>query len=308
MRLIDEVRLLRGRRDWRGRATTPRSAEPYEIRRERSEFPTDWARTRAARAVRFGLQRGVLKSVAWTQTHPVVRGTEYLDGLQGPAVFVSNHASHLDTPLILGSVPRRFARRLAVGAAADYFFDARWRAVVTSLVFNAFPIERQGDQRLRSRATKLLADGWSLLLFPEGSRSADGWMSGMRLGAAHLCCTHGVPAVPVALRGTFGAMPRGRNWPVPGRRTVVVRYGRPLWPREGEGARAFHERMSAAVGRLWVEEEVGWYRSLRTPPAVAVASTAGPQAAEWRRMWESTRPLPAADGRPARRIWPISRS
>jgi hypothetical protein len=128
-------------------------------------------------------------------------------------------------------------------------------------------------------------------------------MSGLRLGAAHLCCTRGVPAVPIALRGTFGAMPRGRNWPIPGRPTVVVRYGRPLWPAEGEGAREFHQRMSAAIARLWTEEDVGWYRSLRTAPEAAVARTAGPQGASWRRMWESTRPLAATDRRPARRVW-----
>ncbi|MEU2614636.1 lysophospholipid acyltransferase family protein [Micromonospora sp. NPDC007271] len=304
MGLIREFKNLRGRRDWRGRSTTPRSAEPYELAPEPTQFPTAWARTRAARVVRFGLQRGVLKSVAWTQTRPVVRGTEYLDGVPGPVIFVANHASHLDAPLILGSVPRRFAHRVAVGAAADYFFDARWRAVVTSLVFNAFPIERHSDRRQRSLAPTLLGEGWSLLLFPESSRSQDGWMSGMRLGAAHLCCSRNIPAVPIALRGTFAAMPRGRNWPMPGRPGVVVRYGRPLWPAEGESPRDFHQRIVTAVARLWSEEELGWYRSLRLTPRAATTRTVGPQGASWRRVWAATRELPVTDSRPTRRVWP----
>jgi 1-acyl-sn-glycerol-3-phosphate acyltransferase len=295
MGLIREVKLLGAQRDWRGRSTTPRSAEPYEVHNERPEFSTAWARTRAARVARFGLQRGVLKSVAWTQTRPEVHGTQYLDGVTGPVVFVANHASHLDAPLIVGSLPRRFANRLAVGAAADYFFDERWRAVITSLFFNAFPIDRHGERRVRSLAPTLLNEGWSLLLFPEGTRSKDGWMSALRLGAAHLCCTQGVPAVPISLRGTFRAMPRGRNWPIPGRQRVVVRYGRPLWPTEGEGAREFHQRVASAMTRLWAEEEVGWYRSLRMAPGAAVARTAGPQGASWRRLWESTRPLSQVD-------------
>jgi 1-acyl-sn-glycerol-3-phosphate acyltransferase len=53
---------------------------------------------------------------------PRVEGRENLGSLSGPAVFVANHASHLDTPLILGALPRPLASRLAVGAAADYFF------------------------------------------------------------------------------------------------------------------------------------------------------------------------------------------
>ncbi|HET8660654.1 MAG TPA: lysophospholipid acyltransferase family protein [Micromonosporaceae bacterium] len=300
MSLMKEVRTLTRGRDWRGRSRTPRSAGAWEQPAPRKEFATGWARTPVANAVRLGLQRGLLKSAAWSQTRPVVEGLEYLDGLRGPAVFVANHASHLDAPLVLGSVPRRFARRLAVGAAADYFFDVRWRALVTTLVFNAFPVERFGSRRLRSLAPVLLDRGWSLLLFPESSRSQDGWMTSFRLGAAHLCCTRRVPAVPIALRGTFGAMPRGRGWPMPGRRKVVVRYGRPLWPEPGEDARQFNERLTRAVARLWAEEDIGWYQSLREDAKAVVARPAGPPAAEWRRLWEATRPL--RDERP-RAVW-----
>ena len=56
----------------------------------------------------------------------------------------------------------------------------------------------------------MLADGWSLVIFPEGTRSKDGWMGTFRMGAAFLAHEHGVPVVPVAHRGTFAAMPRGR--------------------------------------------------------------------------------------------------
>jgi 1-acyl-sn-glycerol-3-phosphate acyltransferase len=294
-----EFRLLRRSRDWRGRSRTPRSAEAHELLPERTGFRTGWARTKPAGVARTGLQRGVLKPVTWSQTRPRVHGAEYLDGVAGPAVFVANHSSHLDTPLILGSLPRRFARRTAVGAAADYFFDARWRSLITTLVFNAFPIERHGSKRVRSLAPELLDDGWSLLLFPESSRSEDGWMTSFRAGAAYLCTTRGVPAVPVALRGTFAAMPRGRGWPMPGRPRVVVRYGRPLYPAEGEGAREFNARVSTAVARLWSEEELGWYESLKAAPATVASRASGPQAASWRRLWESTRPI-AGDREP---VW-----
>jgi 1-acyl-sn-glycerol-3-phosphate acyltransferase len=304
MKIRDEIRLLRHGRDWRGRSTVPRSADPWIRSEEEREFPTGWARSRVAVVLRSGLRRGLLRPVTWSQTRPVVEGVEYLENLRGPAVFVANHSSHLDAPLVVSSLPRRFADRLAVGAAADYFFDARVRAAATVLFFNAFPVERHGSRRLRSLAVDLLDDGWSLLLFPEGTRSEDGWMSAFKPGTAQLCVSRGVPVVPVALRGAYAAMPRGRNWPVRGRPRISVRYGRPLYPAEGEGFRELRTRMMRAEVRLSAEEELGWYGALRAEADESLElprrSAERPGPAEWRRIWESTRPL---DPRPQRRVW-----
>ncbi|WP_326718431.1 1-acyl-sn-glycerol-3-phosphate acyltransferase [Streptomyces sp. NBC_00243] len=301
MGIRDEVKLLTRSRDWRGRARTPRTAEPWELPTEQRPFPTAWARTPAVGTVRAGLQRGLLKPTTWTVTAPDVEGIDLLDGLRGPVVFVANHASHLDTPLILGSLPHRFARRLAVGAAADYFFNHRWRAVLTALVFNGFPVERDGRGKTASQAPQLLRAGWSLLLFPEGTRSQDGWMTRIRLGSAYLCCRLGVPAVPVAIRGTYAAMPRGRTWPVPGRPRVSVRYGRPVIPMEGESIRDFNKRLADALARLWNEEDLGWYAAQRADVSTAPADpAAAAPAGSWRRSWASSRPS-AATQRP--RAW-----
>jgi 1-acyl-sn-glycerol-3-phosphate acyltransferase len=143
MSLRDELRLLRHGRDWRGRARVPRSAQPWELPEGGDDFPTAWARTAAATALRQALQQGMLKPVVWSQTRPGVHGREYLEGIRGPAIFIANHSSHLDTPLILGALPARITKRLAVGAAADYFFDSRSIAAATTLLFNAFPVERR---------------------------------------------------------------------------------------------------------------------------------------------------------------------
>lgn len=291
IRLIRELKILARGRDWRGRSRTPRSAVAHQHVPPAREFPTGWARTPAANAARRAVQRAVLTPLTWSQTRPHVEGVDRLERVTGPVVLVANHSSHLDAPLILGSLPRRIAEKVAVGAAADYFFDARWRAAVTALVFNAFPVERYRSRRLRSLAPDLLARGWSLLLFPEATRSEDGWMSHLRLGAAHLCVTQQVPAVPIALRGTYAAMPRGRNWPVPGRPRVVVRYGSPVMPRDGEDTRAFNARLGQSIARLWAEEELGWYGSLRAQARGDLTLPTGPPVAPWRRIWESSRPL-----------------
>jgi 1-acyl-sn-glycerol-3-phosphate acyltransferase len=292
-----EARLLITNRDWRGRAPVPRSAEPRTAHKTSKVFPTSWARSAPARAIRWQLQRNGLRPLLWTVTRPEVHGRDVLASLRGPAVFIANHASHLDAPLILCSLPAALAQRTAVGAAADYFFDVRWRATVTALVFNAFPVDRRGDFRGTGQAQDLLEKGWNLLLFPEATRSNDGWMTSFRLGPARQCVARDIPAVPVAIRGSYAAMPRGRFWPRRSRPPVIVRYGRPLRPLRNESARDFNARMEVAIARLWVEQDIGWWESLREgairdTTSVQSSVPRGPTAARWRRVWESTRPIP----------------
>lgn len=315
MGLTDELRLLRHARDWRGRARVPRSAREAEPAEADTAFRTAWARTEVAGVARSMLQRGVLTPLTWTQTRPQVNGRDYLTEVRGPAIFVANHSSHLDTSLILGSLPSRITDRLAVGAAADYFFDSQLGAATTALLFNAFPVQRRGGRRARSLAGDLVDEGWNLLLYPEGGRTPDGWMRMFQLGAAQLCVLKRVPAVPIAVRGTYAAMPPGRRWPQPGRPWVTVRFGRPLYLRPDEGVREFRVRLVQAVARLWAEQDLGWYGALRAAadgtlpvpgtqdgalPSVPVGKPPEPEAASWRRMWEATRPL--TDER-RRRVW-----
>ncbi|MGH3786982.1 MAG: lysophospholipid acyltransferase family protein [Pseudonocardiaceae bacterium] len=315
-RLREELRLLRHGRDWRGRARSPHSAQHGAEPDNGDDFPTAWARTAPAGLLRTALQQAVLKPVTWSQTRPVVHGRDYLDGVRVPAIFIANHSSHLDTPLILGSLPPRITKKLAVGAAADYFFDTRALAAVTTLLFNAFPVERRGSRRGRSLAAALVDDGWSLLLYPEGGRTVDGWLTAFKLGAAQLCAMKGVPAVPIALRGTFAAMPRGQRWPQVGRPRVTVRIGRPLHIEADETVPEFRTRLVRAVATLWAEDDVGWYRALRAaaddslalPTASrSVLPTTSPgepadahDMAPWRRIWEATRPPPDDGPRP---VW-----
>jgi 1-acyl-sn-glycerol-3-phosphate acyltransferase len=59
MKVREEIRLLRHGRDWRGRSTVPRTADPWVLEEEEREFPTAWARARVAVSVRSGLRRGL---------------------------------------------------------------------------------------------------------------------------------------------------------------------------------------------------------------------------------------------------------
>ncbi len=200
---------------------------------------------------RFVAQRLILKPVIWRLATVTVLGTENLDQVSGPYVVVSNHSSHLDAPLIIGALPRRLARYVAAGAAADYFFDVWWRRGLTSLFFNAFPVDRTGLRGRKGLATSLLDDGVPLLLFPEGTRSRTGEMGSFKPGAAALCISRDVPCLPVAIVGANAAMPYGKNWPERGRPPVHITFGEPLRPEDGESVAQFSERIAKEVRSLY---------------------------------------------------------
>ncbi|NPC96540.1 lysophospholipid acyltransferase family protein [Nocardioides sp. zg-DK7169] len=283
----DDVRTVARGWRWGRRSQVPRSAEPWVPAQRASVFPSDWARRRPAIAAREVAQKGGLEPLFRSQVRTRVEGLDVLERLEGPVIFAANHASHLDTPLVLLSLPAEWRRRTAVAAAADYFFDTWWRAVGSSLLFNTFPIDRHGGT-LAATPGEVLADGWSLVIFPEGTRSRDGWTGPFRMGAAWLAHAHGVPVVPVAHRGTFAAMPRGQGWPSPGRRRLTIRFGEPLRPAEGESVREFAPRVRAALAQLLDEDATTWWDARRRAADGATPDPSGPDVAPWRRVWEQT--------------------
>jgi 1-acyl-sn-glycerol-3-phosphate acyltransferase len=209
----------------------------------------DWVRSAPATLVRAGLQRMLFGTLLRAEVRLDVRGVEVLDELGGPAVIVANHSSHLDAPVILDALGPRRRRRVAVAAAADYFFDVWWRAAPSGLVIGTFPLERRGGPGGNPSA-KLLRDGWSLVMFAEGGRSYTGELRPFKKGAAYLALEAGVPVVPVALRGTYEAMPPRQNWVTRGRPPVSVTFGQPLRGLPGERAGDFTPRIADAVAKL----------------------------------------------------------
>lgn len=192
----------------------------------------------------------LLKPLVWRVTKVQVHGVENLSGVDGAYVITANHSSHLDTPLIFGSLPRRLSKYLSTGAAADYFFTTWWKAFTPVLFFNAFPVDRgKGRTRAgapshthRGLAGSLLTDGIPLLIFAEGTRSRTGGMGTFKPGAAALAISRGVPVIPVALVGAFSAMPSQEGQSLPkGRPPVHVVYGHPMEPAPGEIAHEFSE-------------------------------------------------------------------
>jgi 1-acyl-sn-glycerol-3-phosphate acyltransferase len=189
-----------------------------------------WARSAPAVATRELLLSALFRPLIALYTKRSVRGHEHLGGLQGPVLFVANHASHMDTPLLLRALPWRWRRRTAVAAAADYFYGSPVLAHAVSLAFGTVPVERnEAGANGASVLEELLDGGWSLVIYAEGTRSRDGTVGRLRAGAALLAAERRLPIVPVHVAGTHATMPVGRGWmrrgPGFSRREVAVAFG-----------------------------------------------------------------------------------
>jgi len=276
-----------------------------------SNYDTEWARTPAARAARGLIAEGPLRLLVKGLANPDVIGLDRLDDLARldeppPVIFAPNHHSHVDTALMIRSIPLCWRRQLVVAAAADYFFDKKWKATTAALALNAIPIDRDVTGRRSSDQFRdLVADGHSLLIYPEGGRSPDGWGQEFKGGAAYLSSRTGAPVVPVFIDGSGAIFGKGMKRPKPGRTRVV--FGSPLRPAEGENTRRFNARIEAAVTRLGDEALTDYWTASKRAAQGSSPKLTGPEYNGWRRQWElgEHRKLGAAGlRRRQQRRWP----
>ena len=204
------------------------------------------SRTRAC--ARWVAQRLVLKPTIWSITDVTVVDRDRLRGVRGGFVVVANHSSHLDAPLVLGALPGRLARYLATGAAADYFFDVRWRRQLTELFFNAFPVQRARS----AQAGSARAGAASVVSGPERA-TGDSGATSTTVGAAAAAGA----TTPARKRAAAAADARRRR----GQPTVTARS---LLER-GYPVLVFPEGTRSKTG------EVGPFK----PGAAALAATVG---------------------------------
>jgi 1-acyl-sn-glycerol-3-phosphate acyltransferase len=141
---------------------------------------------------------------------------EGLDRLprDGAFVYVSNHLSLADTPLMAGWLPTSFRFLAKESLMRVPIIGGHLRRG------GHIPVERDDARaavRSLARAEKLLRDARiSVLVFAEGTRSRDGDLQVFKAGAAHLAIKSGAPVVPIAVHGTAEVMPKGRKLLRPG--------------------------------------------------------------------------------------------
>ena len=257
---------------------------PEPERRTGTDYDTEWSRRYGVRVARAFLLEGVARPLVHTVIPPTVKGLDLIEGLEGPAIFASNHSSHLDTPLMLSSLPRPFRHRTVVVGAADYFFDTRWKGALWSFALAAIPVDRtRVSRRSVDLPASLLAEGWTVLIYPEGGRSPDGWTQRFTGGAAYLAARARVPLVPAHISGTAAVLPRGGRRLRPGR--TGVSFGRPLLPAGDEDVRRLAARLEAEVAALADERTSDWWQARRRAGSGTTPALTGPEVADWRRQW-----------------------
>jgi 1-acyl-sn-glycerol-3-phosphate acyltransferase len=173
-----------------------------------------------------GVQHAIART--WGRTVVRISGAEVtmldrdrLDGRVG--VYVSNHLSYMDTPVVFAALPFQFR----IVARHDLF----------KLPFIGWHLRRSGQIPVNvsnprasisslGGAIKTLREGMPLFIFPEGGRSASGHLEGFMNGPAFMAIRSGLPVIPMALIGTYELLPMHsiEFHPVP----VIVAVGEPL--------------------------------------------------------------------------------
>jgi 1-acyl-sn-glycerol-3-phosphate acyltransferase len=163
-------------------------------------------------------------------------------------IYFANHQSHLDWVLIWAALPMELRATTRPIAAKDYWTATPFKHWITREVFNAVYVARQrtDDQDPLEPLLDALANGDSLVIFPEGTRSNQAEPQAFKSGLYHLAQQFpGVPLVPAWIDNVQRVMPKGEVVPVPV--LCSVTFGAPLQLQRGEDKRTFLERARAAV-------------------------------------------------------------
>jgi cytidylate kinase len=237
-------------------------------------------RARRARGARISLYYRVCRLICrWTfRSFARLRtwGLENVPGArEGGVILASNHQSYLDPPLATCMLERQ-CRYMA---RSSLFVFAPFRWLIASL--GAIPIGRgESDRAALRRAEEVLEEGWLLTLFPEGTRTSDGYLAEVKPGVGSLAVRAGVPVLPCYLHGAFDLWPRSRRLPRPA--PVGVFYGNiiRLPGEEGlsrkERARRVNEQLRRALHELErTAFELMPLRARSAPRALAGASPVG---------------------------------
>ena len=163
-------------------------------------------------------------------------------------IYFANHQSHLDWVLIWAALPSDLRARTRPIAARDYWTSSRFKEWLTTEVFHAVYVSRTRveDQDPLEPLVEALSHGDSLVIFPEGTRSARGEPADFKSGLFHLAQQFpAVQLVPAWIDNVQRVMPKGEVVPVPILCTVT--FGKPLHLGADEDKAPFLKRARAAV-------------------------------------------------------------
>jgi long-chain acyl-CoA synthetase len=234
---------------------TTASRYPYPLWAQR--FPVTWLRV----VLFYLITLPITRLLCWVR----VRGRARLDSARGPLLFVSNHITYFDHALILSALPGRYRRSLAIAqegerlrwwreppAGTPRLKSLRWRLQYALVVtfFNTFSLpQKSGFRRSFAFAGESVDRGFSVLVFPEGTRTPDGRLNPFMSGTGMLASKLGIPVVPVRIDGLYELKARGRRlFALPG--SVTLTFGEPVTYTEGEEPAAIAADLRRRVEQL----------------------------------------------------------
>lgn len=150
----------------------------------------------------------------WAQSGLRMNGSSiHVTGIEnvpktGGVLFVANHQSNFDIPILVGHVPRDkgFIAKLELLKVPSF---SRWMKYI-GCIFIDRKDPRQSLTAI-SEAAERLKEGHSIVIFPEGTRSADGTIGPFKAGGLRLAKKASVPIVPVTISGSKNIMPKGTS-------------------------------------------------------------------------------------------------
>ena len=143
---------------------------------------------------------------------------------EGGLILASNHVSYLD-PIVLAIT---MERKICFITKKEAFNNIFGSVLLKNL--NAFPVDRgKVDIRSLKKSLSILHEKKVLGIFPEGTRSSNGELQELKLGAIKIAMKAGVPILPVGIIGTNKIYPRGKKFPILFKHRIIVKYGAPQY-------------------------------------------------------------------------------
>jgi 1-acyl-sn-glycerol-3-phosphate acyltransferase len=200
------------------------TAESFENSKRNEKAGIEWPAQKSALAKPF---EAFCKTLFKMYCPLSVDGHENLP--EPPYLICSNHASHMDSVMLMAATGLPF-RAVGLIAAKDYFFDQSHRFYLHFLM-NLVPIARgTGARALKDSIIAcrsfLNSDGQVLIIYPEGTRSTTGKIARFKEGAAMLSHDLDIPIVPACTIGSDAALPKGAY--MIRRQKIGVRFGKPF--------------------------------------------------------------------------------
>ena len=157
-------------------------------------------------------------------------------------VFVANHSSFYDTPIVFTALPRQL--RIMAKADLGYVPFLGWHL---SRSGHVLVNRRNPGASIFKRMQRMARSGASLVVFPEGSRTIDGNLQKFKAGMFLLAIENGLPVVPITISGSRVVMPKGRFSVSPATVTVTVHEQIPTQGMAREDARALAAKVQDII-------------------------------------------------------------